>query len=328
MHCVVTGATGCLGLNLTQRLVADGYDVLALGRNEALGEKISSFGATFISIDLKEKERLRALMKDTNIIFHCAALSTPWGRYSDFYNTNVIGTQHIIDATPASARFVHVSSPSIYFDFKERHNIKETVPLPTMPANHYVKSKRLAESLIDEAVYERNLNAITLRPRAIFGPYDRAIFPRLLQSEKKGVLPLIGVGDNVIDITYVDNVVESLMLAATADNRCIGKKYNITNGQPMELLKIISLLYEALHKPLLTKAIPYWLAKKIACGLELIYNLPFMHHAEPALTSYSAGVLALGQTLNIDAAREELKYQPVVTLEEGIHRFAAWYTSQ
>ncbi|MFJ1268876.1 NAD-dependent epimerase/dehydratase family protein [Legionella lytica] len=325
MVSVVTGATGCLGLNLTQRLLKQGVEVIALGRNEALGKILTQAGARFIQVDLQDQTKLKQVIpQETQTLFHCAALSSPWGRYADFYAANVLGTQHVIECTAETTRLVHVSSPSIYFDFSERHNIKEQEPLPEKPANHYVKTKLMAEALVDKAYKEKQRNVITLRPRALFGPYDRAIFPRLLQSERKGVLPIIGSGQNLIDITYVENVVESLILAAQADAQFCGNKYNITNGEPQTLIQILKQLFDALQKPLKLKFIPYTLAKNYAACLEKIHRLPLVH-SEPRLTKYSAGVLSLGQTLNIDAAQNDLGYQPLFSISQGIKRFAKWY---
>ncbi|KTD15134.1 3-beta hydroxysteroid dehydrogenase/isomerase [Legionella gratiana] len=324
MICVVTGATGCLGINLTKRLVEEGHEVIALGRNEQLGKVIAKLGAQFIAVDLADKIKLKNTALNAQTLFHCAARSSPWGRYTDFYDANVAGTQHIIEATPENARLVHVSSPSIYFNFTEQYNIKEDTALPQKPANYYVKTKLLAEALVDKAHQERNLNVITVRPRAIFGPYDRAIFPRLLRNEKKGVLPIIGNGKNVIDITYVENVVESLLLAARADQRFCGKKYNITNNEPQTLIAILTQLFQALQKPFTPKFIPYSIAKTYAACMEKIFSLPFIAK-EPRLTQYSAAVLSLGQTLNIEAAQKDLGYQPKINIEQGIERFAQWY---
>lgn len=325
MRCLVTGATGCLGINLTKRLVNDGHEVIALGRNQQLGKQISQLGARFIAVDLSDKDALQKSAENTEVIFHCAALSSPWGRYKDFYQANVLGTHNLINATPKQARFIHVSSPSIYFDFSEKHDIKEDSPLPRKPVNYYVKTKLLAEALIDKAFLEQDLQVITLRPRAIFGPYDRAILPRLLKAEKKGVLPIVGQGNNLIDVTYVDNVVESLILASRAGVHCHGKKYNITNDDPQTLVSIVHLLFESLERKVQLKFIPFALAKKIGQCLELLYRFPLIN-AEPRLTAYSAGVLALGQTLNIEAAKKDLAYKPIISIAEGMQSFAKWYT--
>lgn len=324
MLCLVTGATGCLGLNLTKRLIKEGYEVIALGRNGQLGGILTQLGAQFIAKDLTESGFLKSLARDADVVFHCAALSSPWGRYKDFFAANVIGTQNVLEAIPEQARLIHVSSPSIYFEFNEKHNIKEYDPLPKKPVNHYVKTKLYAENLVDTAFTAGALKVITIRPRAIFGPYDRAILPRLLKAEKNGVLPIVGSGTNLIDVTYVDNVVESLLLAARADERCFGKKYNITNDEPHTLNSILSLLFNALQKHVTLKCIPFTVAKKLAQCLELIYSIPFIQQ-EPRLTAYSAGVLAFGQTLNIDAAKHDLRYKPIISIEQGMNDFARWY---
>lgn len=325
MRYVVTGATGCLGMNLTKRLVHDGHQVLALGRNPQLGSIITQMGAEFIALDLSDLARLKKVASGADALFHCAALSSPWGRYKDFYLSNVIGTKHVIEATGKNTRLIHVSSPSIYFDFTEKHNIKESSPLPAVPANHYIKTKLLAESLIDDAHYKRDLNVVTIRPRAIFGSYDRAIIPRLLKVENKGILPIIGTGNNMIDITFVDNVVESMILVANAKSLVCGKKYNITNDEPKSLIEIISLLYRALNKTLKVRYVPYSLARCIAQCLELIHHIPFL--GEPRITRYSSAVLALGQTLNIDAAKQDFHYKPILSIENGMQQFANWYLS-
>lgn len=326
MRSIVTGATGCLGLNLTKRLIKEGHQVVALGRNQQLGGIIKEMGAEFVSIDISNLNELRKVTQGADVLFHCAALSSPWGRYKDFYQANVLGTQNVIQSTPKECRLIHVSSPSIYFNFKEQHNIREQDGFTATPANHYIETKLHAEALIDNAFRVDGLKAVTIRPRAIFGPYDRSIIPRILQAERHGTLPIIGTGKNIIDITYVSNVVESMLLAANAPAQVLGNKYNITNDEPQTLISILELLYNALERDLRIKPIPYGLAKIIARTLEQIHRLPFMN--EPKLTRYSCGVLALGQTLNIDSAKRDLGYKPVTSIKEGMQYYAQWYREQ
>ncbi len=182
----------------------------------------------------------------------------------------------------------------------------------------------MAENVVDKAFEEQKVQVVTIRPRAIFGPFDRAILPRLLQAEKNGVLTIIGTGENVIDITYVDNVAESLVLAAKAEDKVLGKKYNITNDEPLPLKTILEILYRQLDKPLQIKTVSYPLAKKLAYVLEKVYQTGLIA-GEPVLTPYKAAVLALGQTLNIDAAKQDLHYKPKISIEEGIQQFVTWY---
>ncbi|GGI82323.1 NAD-dependent epimerase/dehydratase family protein [Legionella impletisoli] len=325
MKAVVTGATGCLGMNLCKRLISEGYQVTAIGRNEVLGAILSQSGVHFKKMDLSNQMGLKTICETKDVVFHCAALSSPWGKFDAFYQSNVLVTKHVIAATPIHARLVYVSTPSLYFDFTEKHHISEKSPLPLKAANHYVATKRMAEELIDNAHHREGLKVITLRPRAILGSYDRAIMPRLLKTEKNGVLPIIGSGQNRMDMTCVDNVVESLLLAANANENVLGNKYNITNDDPRPLIEILTLLYAALNRPLKTRNIPYSLARMLAKVLELSYH-GLNLSGEPRLTSYTASVLALGQTLNIEAAKKDLGYKPIVSLEEGIKRFVNWYS--
>ena len=61
-----------------------------------------------------------------------------------------------------------------------------------------------------------------LRPKAIFGPGDQALLPRMVQAARQGRLPQIGDGRNLVDLTYVKNVVHALLLALTTRWRSAG----------------------------------------------------------------------------------------------------------
>ena len=195
--------------------------------------------------------------------------------------------------------------------------------IPIKSANHYIQSKKMAEKLVDTAVKTTNLNAITIRPRGIFGPFDRSLFPRILKAYNKGSFPLIGTGEQLIDITYVDNVAHSLILASKANENCMGQKYNISNGEPKPFKEIIEMLFNRLSMPLNFKKIPKPLASLIAASSEVLHRF-FLKNTEPKLTRYTVGVLSQGQTLDITKAKNELNYNPLISIEEGISRFINW----
>ncbi len=326
MRTLVTGATGGLGRNLVLRLLREGYRVCATGRNLLIGEALANAGAVFIPGDLTEKAVTSALCKDQDVVFHCAALSSPWGKYRDFYAANVIGTEHIAQACLQHKvrRLIYVSTPSIYFDFTEKHGILEHEPLPAKPANHYVATKLIAEQLLDKAFNKYGLPVVSIRPRGIFGPYDSTLMPRIMRVSRGGRTPLIAGGRALIDVTYVENVVESLLLAAHAPALILGKKYNITNAEPLTLNYLLEKIFTALNLPFRPKNISYTAAAILAGAMELLASLPFVSW-EPPLTRYGIGVLSMGQTLDISAARRDLGYVPKISLTEGISRFAQWW---
>ncbi|MEC4894926.1 MAG: NAD(P)-dependent oxidoreductase [Oscillatoria sp. PMC 1051.18] len=325
MKVLVTGGTGFLGKRLAGKLKQLNYEVTVLGRNTIIGKQLASEGLNFIPVDLQNPQATIAACQKQDYIFHCAALSSPWGKYQDFYNANVIGTKNIIQAcqTHQIKRLIHISTTAVYFDFTHRFNIKENSPLPSKPANHYAKTKLLAETEINQAT-KQGLPAIIIRPRGIFGPGDTAILPRLIRASQSFGIPFINDGQACIDITYIDNVVDALLLCKDAPDKSLGKIFNISNDEPMKLAKILRMLFSKLDFPLKTKRFSYPTAYGLATILE---NLGKIMGKEPLLTRYTVGLLAFSQTLDISAAKEELGYQPSISIEEGLNRFVSFHTT-
>lgn len=325
---LVTGGTGFLGMHLVTRLLSLGHDVYALGRNDKMGKKLEEQGIHFIKASLTDAAGILAACQGMDYIFHCAAFSSPWGKYEDFYQSNVVGTRHILDACEKNGvkRLIHVSTPSLYFRFDDRMNVKEKAPLPEKAVNHYAHTKRLAEDEIDKA-FQRGLPVITIRPRALFGEGDTTIIPRLVKANEKKGVPLFRSGRILTDITYVGNVVDALLLCMTTGEENLGKKYNITNGEHVYLLDLLNRLFQELDVEFRKIKIPFPLAFSIA-GLMEWFHEKFLPEQEPILTRYSLSVIGKNQTLDISRARKELGYSPSVSIEEGIKRYAAWYREQ
>lgn len=322
----VTGATGGLGQSVVAHLLAHGAQVCATGRNAAIGERLTQLDAVFEALDLTSMSRddwLERLHSGDTIV-HCAALSSPWGAYEDFYAINVLATQTLLEAAHRAGvrRFIHISTPSLYFDFKHQLNIAEDMPLP-MPINAYAQTKREAEKQVQHWA-SQGLNCVIIRPRAIFGPHDTVLMPRLLRAYRNGRMPLIAGGQALIDITYVDNVAQAIYLAVVKDldfSQKIAKIYNISNNQPMQLKAILSELFAQLNQPVQFKNLPWWLAIGLA---HILQRLGKWRGKEPLLMPYTVGTMAFSQTLNITRAQQELGYAPSISIEEGIGRYIKW----
>ncbi len=324
MKSLITGATGFLGGALTRRLKNMGWDVTALGRNISKLDQLESEGIHTLQIDLKDANGLVDACKDQEIVFHCAAFPSPWGNFEKFYQANVIGTRNIVQACLKKnvKRLVHVSTPSIYFDYKSRINVKETDALPE-PVSNYAATKLLAEEEIDKG-FANGLATISIRPRALFGPGDTVIFPRLIPRLQSGRLPILGDGENIVDLTYIENVVDALLLCVESPANTLGKKYNISNGEPVKIWKLVERICAELNLPHPKRKISYRTANAIASMLELIYTV-IPTHPEPPLTRISVSMMANNTTLDISAAKNELGYQPKVSVEEGVQRFLSWW---
>lgn len=323
---LVTGATGFLGGALSRRLLRNGFQVTAFGRNILQGKELETLGCRFIAGDLKELSAVKAACRDHSIVFHCGALSSPWGSYASFYEANTLGTRNIAQSCLQQdvKRLIHVSTPSIYVTQHSRVGICEEDELPKKSVNYYAATKLLAEQEVDAAA-QRGLEVITLRPQALFGPGDPTIVPRLLRVNSARGMPILGKGDNTIDITYIDNVVDALLLCIDAPRSTLGKKYNITNGEPVQVLPFLQQLFAALHIPFKARFVPVKAAYAAAALTEYWHRVT-RSSTEPRLTRY--GVLAMSQTrtLSIAAAQRDLGYSPRISVSAGLARYAQWYT--
>lgn len=327
MKALVTGATGFLGGVATQRLARDGHQVIATGRDEKRGAALAADGVAFQPCDLLDTGRLTELALGCEVVFHCAALSSAWGPSAAFDRANVEGTRSLIEASQRAGvgRLVHISTPGLYHSGESRRDIPEDAPLPP-PVNDYVRTKKLAEELVLQA-HREGLPSILLRPRGIFGPGDTALLPRVVRVLATGRLPVVGDGQTLVDLTYVDNVVDGMLAAATAPSAVLGRAYNLTNGEPILLWQLLEQFTLRLDLPPIRGRVSLRTVRAVATVLELLWRvLPL--RGEPPLTRYGAELLAVDMTLDISAAREALGYAPAVSMDEGVERYLAWWIGE
>ncbi len=182
MKLVVTGATGFIGRNLAEQFHAEGNEVTATGRSLVIGEELTGRGIDFQVADIRDQSLLSVICPPADCLVHCAARAGDWGRYQDFHEANVVGTRNVIETCRKRQipKLVFISSPSVYFNGEDRLNISENEPLPDIQQTHYAKTKAINEKEL-LALRDTGINVIVLRPRAVFGPYDTTITPRILR---------------------------------------------------------------------------------------------------------------------------------------------------
>ena len=316
---LVTGATGFLGKYLVEELINNGYEVVAQGRKENILNNLKEqYKVNILKCSLNEIKNI-----DMNIdcVIHAAALSTVWGKWQDFYDSNVLGTENVIKFCLKNnvRRLIYVSSPSVYSAKFDRFNIKEEYFDKNNKLNFYIKSKILAENLINK-IDNQKLETVIIRPRGLFGIGDTSLVPRLINANSKIGIPLFNDGKNVVDITCVENVAYSLRLAMEKEE-ANGNIYNITNGDPTEFKNILDKLFTELGERANYRKMNINLMYFVASVIELFYKL-FRIYKEPMITKYTIATLGYSQSLNIEKAKKDLDYNPKITLEEGIKKYA------
>lgn len=317
---LVTGATGFIGYRLALDLIASGIATRAIGRSSTRLQALAQHGCETMAADLRIPTEIREACRGIDVVCHLGALSAPWGRKEDFLACNVEGTRNVLEACRSESvgRCVYVSSPSVTSGAAHLLQQTEFAPFASPAISAYSHSKQLAEQ-IARTYIQQNLPVVILRPKAVFGPGDTSLLPRLLQSAAEGRLRPIGSGNNRVDLTYVDNVVHSIRLAMEAD-AALGKTYVITNDEHPLLWQVISDVCAALELPFRHRPIPYRVALAAATMFELRARIS---GKEPMLTRYAVKILSRDQTYDISAAKRDLGYQPLVSLEEGIVRTLA-----
>lgn len=211
---LVTGASGFLGGRLVERLLLEeGVHVRALVRNYTTAVWLSRTKVELVPGDITQPACLRLALAGCEVIFHCAAMLG--GDPGQIYQVNVAGTANLLAAAweAGVSRFVHISSLAVHGrDFPD--GADETSPLE--PGDDpYGQTKLASERLVLKYYEKYNLPAVILRPTIVYGPRSQWWTVDPIQRIKQNQLALLGSGDGIANVVYVDDVVNAILLAAT-----------------------------------------------------------------------------------------------------------------
>jgi UDP-glucose 4-epimerase len=243
MKCLVTGAAGFIGSNLVDKLVAKGHKVIgidnfATGRKENLSSSIKKI--KFKKIDIKNLIQLKKtnLFKKVDWVFHLAGLADIVPSIKnpvDYLNTNVTGTQNILELFREKKlkKFIYAASASCYGIPKKFPTDEKSKIDPQYP---YALSKYLGEELVMNWAKVYKMPNISMRFFNVYGQRSRttgaygAVFGVFL-AQKFHNLPLtiVGNGKQTRDFIHVDDLTDALIKAAQSKFKC--RIYNIGSGK-------------------------------------------------------------------------------------------------
>ena len=320
---LVTGGGGFLGWAVVQRLLEKGALVCSLSRRSY--PLLAAAGGDRVRGDIGDPEAVAAACRGVDTVFHIAAKAGVWGCASDFHRTNVVGTRNVIAACTAGSveTLVYTSSPSVVFDGKDMEGVDESVPYPDRYPAPYPQTKAQAEREVVTAA-GTGLKTIVLRPHLIWGPGDNHLVPRIIGRARH--LRRVGDGRNLVDTVYIDNAADAHILAAEVLKtrpELSGRKYFISQGEPMPLWEMINAILEAAGLPPVRKSISLRTARRLGAVMEILYRFLRLEN-EPPMTRFVAEELATSHWFDIGAARRDLGYRPVVSTAEGLLRLARW----
>ncbi len=323
---LVTGVSGFLGKRLALALLDQGCHVKGLCRSAQ--PELEKLGIEMVYADLADSAPTRLACRDVDTVFHVAAKVGIWGKTQDFIDANVSGTQAIINGCRdfEVAKLVYTSTPSVVFNGRNISGDNESLPYGQDIPCPYPTSKVIAEKavLAADSIPPGNLRTVALRPHLIWGVGDPNLVPRVLDRARAGKLKIVGEGNNIVDLSYIDNVVDAHLCAEAAldrtENNPGGKAYFISNDEPVALWTWINELLQAHDIAPVTQSIPLKNAHKIGTVLEGIWKILRLK-SEPPMTRFVASELAKDHWFDLSAAKRDLGYHPRVSMAEGMRRF-------
>ncbi|WP_457573490.1 NAD-dependent epimerase/dehydratase family protein [Desulfolithobacter sp.] len=315
---LVTGGGGFVGLALTRALRQAGVKVTVLGRHAY--PEVLALGAKSLVGDIRDLGFVNRAMCGQEVVFHVAALAGVWGPFHEYYSINVTGTLNVLAACLRNRvrHLVYTSTPSVVFDGDNLRGADESLPYASRPLCAYAATKIIAEREV-LAMNNRGLRTIAVRPHLVYGPGDTNLIPRLLARGREGSLKIVGTGDNRVDLTYIDNVVQAHLLAALdlmGPGRGAGRPFFVSDGTPIQLWPWINNLFTACGIRPVKARVPFRLAWIMGSLLEVAHSLTPLER-EPKMTRFIAEQLARDHWFNIEAAANRLGYVPEYTTKRG-----------
>ncbi len=305
---LVTGGSGFIGSNFIRYMIDKyphysivNYDKLTYAGNpDNLADLTSHHAYDFIKGDIGDIDIMVAALKQWGVtaVVNFAAEShvdRSIESASEFMETNVIGTQMLLEATrchPVS-RFVHVSTDEVYGSidkgsFSERDGL--------WPSSPYSASKASSDLVCHAYVKTHGLPIVTTRSSNNFGPYQypEKLIPLLITNAMDDrVMPIYGDGLNVRDWIYVEDNCAGIDTVLHRGD--VGQIYNIGAGNEVPNIEVAKAILAELGK-------------------------------DESLLDYVDDRLGHDRRYSIDCSKiKKLGWEPKRTFEDGLKATVAWY---
>jgi UDP-glucuronate 4-epimerase len=310
MRILVTGGAGFIGSHLVEKLLGIGHEVVILDDfndfydPQTKHANIAGFASdvTICHVDLRDNELVRSVFRREKLdaIAHLAARAgvRPSIQHPQlYYDTNVIGTLHLLEAARVTGvqRFIFASSSSVYgasktVPFSEDQHLIQTL-------SPYGATKVAGELLCSTYSHLYQMRVVALRYFTVYGPRQRpdlAIHQFTRRIYAGQTIDQFGDGSTRRDYTYIDDVIQGTM-AALDYSGPLYEVFNLGESQTIELKNLISAIENALGKEAKINQLP-----------EQPGDMPLTY-------------------ADISKARKLLGYNPTTKLSEGLPKFIDWF---
>lgn len=325
MRILVTGGGGFLGSYIIKELIKNpSYIVTNFSRHSY--PHLEEMGVPTIKGDLTKKEDvIRALKHGFDAVFHVAALAGVWGDYDDYYQINFLGTKNLLEIAKENGvkKFIYTSTPSVVFGKDDILGVDENYPYPAQYLTAYAETKAMAEKLVLQTNDSKDFLTCALRPHLIWGPGDPHLIPRVIQKGKAGKLRIVGDGENLVDIIYVENAAIAHVQAfenLVPHSRVCGHAYFLGQERPVKLWDFINQILGFMKIEPVANYISIKTAYRVGSILEKVYKLAGIQKPEPPMTRFVALNLGKSHYFSHENAQRDFGYSPKISIEEGLKR--------
>jgi dTDP-glucose 4,6-dehydratase len=310
---LITGAGGFIGSHLSELCLREAAHVRAFvrynSRNDwGMLEDLPIEKRHEIEVvagDLRDPDAIRRAVHGCNIVFHLGALiGIPYSYVNpvDVVNTNVLGTLHVLQACLEHRveRIIHTSTSEVYGTAK-------SVPMdedhPQKPQSPYAASKVGADKLVDSFHRTYGLPILILRPFNAYGPRQspRAVIPTIITQALASGTVRLGSLRPRRDLTYVKDVARGFLAAAGGSKKCVGETFHLGSQRETSVAELVRLVGNRM-------------GKKLEIVAESRRRRPKNSEVQRLLAS-------------CQKTHRMLRWQPEVSLEEGLDQSIAWYRS-
>ena len=323
MKVLVTGGTGFTGNNLVKKLCSLGIHVKALIRDKSKINVFEGIDVEVIEGDITDPIAVDMAVKGVEKVFHIAAVFRTAGiRDNVYWDVHVKGTQNLLNSSIKYnvERFVHCSTGGVHGHI-ESPPACETYRFK--PGDIYQATKLKGELMAVQFGNEKELPVTVIRPSPIYGPGDMRLLKLFKMALKKYVL-ILGAGNVFYHMVYIDDLVDAFLLAAD-NEKAVGETFIIGGEETLSLNEIVDLIAEGqnlrpvkIHLPAKPFQILGSVCERICIPLKI----------EPPIYRRRVDFFTKSRSFDIKKAKNILKYQPKVSIKEGLAKTSAWYKEQ
>ncbi len=322
MKALVTGATGFIGSHTADMLLEKGFDVHCTIRKTSNLRWLKDKPFKLHEASFSEIESLKKAAEGADYIFHVAG-ATFARNFEDFLRSNRDGTKNLLEAAKQTApdlkRFLFISSQTVAGPSQSLEKPKVETDA-CFPITSYGKSKKAAE---DEVLKYKDIMPVTIvRPPAVIGPRDTAIFP-LFKAVKGGLATLIGIKPKYLSLIHSHDVARGAIEAALSDNTK-GKIYFLSSEKFYTWDEIMDMIKNSVgRKKVFKLKIPHFIVLSAGGMTEFLGKLS----TKPPIFNYEKAQDFIQQywTCSVEAAKNDFGYRQMMPMEQAIEDTVKWY---